>query len=97
MAQQHNPDQWQAIIKQWQASGLSAAAFCQQHDVVYHHFLYWRLKLGKSVSHKLVPVVPDWPLSVADDIELALLGGGLLIRGIHGGNLTVAVALLRQL
>ena len=35
MAKQHNPDQWQAIIKQWQASGLSSAAFCQQHDVVY--------------------------------------------------------------
>ena len=96
MAQQHTHNQWQAIIKQWQASELSAAAFCQQHDVVYHHFLYWRLKLGKSVSHKLVPVVPDLPLSVADNIELAL-PGGLLIRGIHSGNLTIAVALLRQL
>ena len=96
MTQQHTPDQWQAIIKQWQASELSAAAFCQQHDVVYHNFLYWRRKLGKPVSHKLVPVVPDLPLSVADDIELAL-PGGLLIRGIRSGNLTVAVTLLRQL
>ena len=95
MAKQHNPDQWQAIIKQWQASELSAAAFCQQHDVVYHHFLYWRRKLGQSVSHKLVPVVPDLPLSVADDIEL-VLPGGLVIRGIHSGNLTIAVALLYQ-
>ena len=97
MTQQHTPEQWQAIIKQWQASGLSAMAFCQQHHVVYHQFLYWRRKCGKPVSHQLVPVVPNLPLSVADDIELALLGGGLLIRGIHGGNLTVAVALLRQL
>ncbi len=96
MTQQHTPDQWQAIIKQWQASELSAAAFCQQHDVVYHHFLYWRRKLGKPVSHKLVPVVPDLPLSVSDDIELAL-PGGLVIRGIRSGNLTIAIALLRQL
>ena len=96
MTQQHTPDQWQAIIKQWQASGLSAAAFCQQHNVVYHHFLYWRRKLGQLVSNKLVPVVPDLPLSMADGIELAL-PGGLLIRGIHSGNLTVAVELLRQL
>ena len=96
MTQQHTPDQWQAIIKQWQASGLSAAAFCQQHDVVYHNFLYWRRKLGKPVSHKLVPVGPDLPLSVADNIELAL-PGGLVIRGIHSGILTTAVVLLRQL
>ncbi len=96
MAQQHTHDQWQTIIKQWQASGLSAAAFCQQHKVVDHPFLYWRRKLGKLVSHKLVPVVPDLPLSVADDIELAL-PGGLLIRGIHSDNLTITIALLRKL
>ena len=96
MTQQHTPEQWQAIIKQRQASGLSAAAFCQQHNVVYHNFLYWRRKLGQSVSHKLVPVIPDSPLSMADDIELAL-PGGLVIRGIHSDNLTVAVALVHQL
>ena len=33
---------------------------------------------------------------MADGIELAL-PGGVLIRGIHSGNLTVAVELLRQL
>lgn len=96
MAQQHTHDQWKAIIKQWQASGLSAAAFCQQHNVVYHNFLYWRRKLGLLVSNKLVPVVPDLPLSMADSVELAL-PGGLLIRGIHSGNLKVAVEWLRQL
>ena len=64
--------------------------------MVYHNFLYWRRKLGQSVSHKLVPVIPDSPLSMADDIELAL-PGGLVIRGIRSGNLTIAVALLRQL
>ena len=96
MPQQHTPEQWQAIIKQWQASGLSAVAFCEQHHVVYHNFLYWRRKLGQSVGNKLVPAVPDLPLSMADGIELAL-PGGVLIRGIHSGNLTVAVELLRQL
>ena len=96
MTKQHTPEQWQAIIKQSQASGLSAVAFCQQHHVVYHQFLYWRRKCGKPVSHQLVPVVPSLPLSVADDIELAL-PGGLVIRGIHSGNLTVAVALVHQL
>ena len=96
MTQQHTPEQWQAIIKQWQTSGLSAKAFCQQHHVVYHQFLYWRRKCGKPVSHQLVPVVPNLPLSVADDIELAL-PGGLVIRGIRSDNLTVAVELLRQL
>ena len=96
MTQKLPPTQWQAIIEQWQASSLSAKTFCQQQQVMYHNFLYWRRKLRQSVSSQLVPVVPDSSTSVADTIELAL-PDGLVIRGIHSGNLTLAIELLGQL
>ena len=96
MTQQLPSTQWQAIIEQWQASGLSAKTFCQQQQVTYHNFLYWRRKLRPSANSQLVPVVPDPSTVAADGIELAL-PDGLVIRGIRGGNLTLAIELLRQL
>ena len=96
MTQQHTQEQWQDIINQWQASGLTAAAFCQQHNVVYHNFLYWRKKLTRSASNKLVPVVSEPSLSTVDTIEL-VLPGGLRIQGIHNSNLSVAIEWVRQL
>ena len=96
MTKQLPPTQWQAIIEQWQASGVSAKTFCQQQQVTYHNFLYWRRKLRPSVSSQLVPVVPDSSTVVADGLELAL-PDGLVIRGIHSGNLPLAIALLGQL
>ena len=96
MTRQPPSTQWQAIIEQWQASGLPAKTFCQQQQVTYHNFLYWRRKLRPSANSQLVPVVPDSPTVAADGIELAL-PNGLVIRGIRGGNLTLAIELLRQL
>ena len=96
MTKQLPPTQWQAIIEQWQASGLSAKTFCQQQQVMYHNFLYWRRKLRQSVNSQLVPVVSDSSTVVADAIELAM-PDGLVIRGIRSGNLTLAIELLRQL
>ena len=96
MTQQLPSTKWQAIIEQWQGSGLSAKTFCQQHQVTYHNFLYWRRKLRPSANSQLVPVVPDPSAVAADDIELAL-PDGLVIRGIRNGNLTLAIELLRQL
>lgn len=39
---------WQQHIHHWQASKLSAAHYCQQHQVTYHCFIYWRSKLTRQ-------------------------------------------------
>ena len=36
---------WTDKIAAWQASGLSIAAWCRQHDDNYYRFLYWRRRL----------------------------------------------------
>ena len=33
---------WQIIISDWQASGLSGMAFCKANNHAYHKFSYWR-------------------------------------------------------
>ena len=38
--------QWQALVDQQQASGLSAVQFCKQHDVGYASFCNWRKRLS---------------------------------------------------
>ena len=40
--------QWRALIERQQASGLSIAAFCRQHDVVTASFYAWRRRLRES-------------------------------------------------
>lgn len=40
-----SPEQWRALIQQWQQSGLSASAFCKQNDLGYASFCQWRKRL----------------------------------------------------
>jgi transposase-like protein len=40
--------QWRVLIERQQASGLSIAAFCRQHDVVTASFYAWRRRLDES-------------------------------------------------
>lgn len=43
MKRPHRPAaDWQALISQWQTSGLSAPAFCEQHNIGYASFCQWR-------------------------------------------------------
>lgn len=37
--------EWTDKIDDWQASGLSIAAWCRQHDDTYYRFLYRRRRL----------------------------------------------------
>ncbi|CNB20204.1 Uncharacterised protein [Yersinia ruckeri] len=44
MKSQQRADYWREQITLWQASGLSGQIFCQQHQLTYHQFVYWRQK-----------------------------------------------------
>lgn len=71
MTTQSKSDFWQQHIADWQASGLSQAAYCDQHNLKLSNFTYWRSKQSKS-RPKLIPVsMPP----TADLAELSLPGG----------------------
>lgn len=40
-----SPEQWQALLDQYEASGLSQQAFCQQTGLSYGTFSRWRRRL----------------------------------------------------
>ncbi len=39
-------EQWQSIITDWQVSGLSQKAFCQERQLKIHTLHYWLRKLS---------------------------------------------------
>lgn len=48
---------WSAHLQHRSGSGLSKAAYCKNHGLVYHRYLYWEQKLlNLSKSIKLIPI-----------------------------------------
>ena len=45
-APRRTPEQWQALIDQWQSSGQSAARFCDAQAISYASFCSWRKRLA---------------------------------------------------
>ncbi|WP_151705497.1 IS66 family insertion sequence element accessory protein TnpA [Nitrincola alkalilacustris] len=94
---------WQQQMADWQASNLSGAAFCKQHALSYHQFVYWRQKLLNDEDTppevKKVGFARVAPLqSPGSAAELTLsLPGGVSITGLHAGNIDLLGAILRQL
>jgi len=60
--------QWQTLVDQQLASGLSGSAFCKAEGIKYQSFMNWRLKLSapKAVSPTEVDFVeltsPEHPI-----------------------------------
>ena len=50
MRKRRTPEQWQTLIEQQLDSGLSAARFCNQHDIGYASFCSWRKRLFATTA-----------------------------------------------
>lgn len=47
MRKHRSPAQWQALVDQQRASGLSAPQFCKQEKIGYASFCHWRKRLSE--------------------------------------------------
>jgi hypothetical protein len=47
MSKEERITHWRAIIRKHAISGLSAAAFCREHDLSVHQFHWWRRRFKK--------------------------------------------------
>jgi hypothetical protein len=94
-------DFWQQHIAQWQASGLSQAGYCRQHELTAHQFSYWKCKfltMSETVGPKpangfaRVQMVAKPPARFDQELSL-FFRGGIQVTGITQNNM----ALLKQL
>ena len=46
MRKHRTPEQWQTLVDQQCASGLSASQFCKQENIGYASFCNWRKRLA---------------------------------------------------
>lgn len=90
-------DQWQRHIEAWQVSDLSQAAYCEQHELIYHRFGYWYRKLmGAQRNESGFARVVRHGRSAAQGLSV-MLPNGIELHGVDADNLTVVHQLLRQL
>ena len=53
---------WQQQMEIYEASGLSGRQYCEQTQLTYHCFIYWRRKLSAAVEPTLgTPLKPTIP------------------------------------
>lgn len=79
--------QWVELMAMYEAGVLSQREFCEQHEVAYSTFGYWRKRLRSPTLPVMAvaePLVELSPFGVADDtppwrVELDL-GCGLVLR-----------------
>ena len=75
--------QWQALLTQYEQSGLSQRAFCRESAISYSSFVRWRQRLssgatgpvdagGDGLFIELMNEAPDAPSTPSWDVELQL-------------------------
>jgi len=44
-----NEQQWEILVREFEISGLSKAAFCREHSISYTSFCAWHKRLGSGL------------------------------------------------
>ena len=83
---------WQQHINHCNTSGLSGVQYCQQHQLTYHCFLYWRRKLSDTpVEHKAGGKLPPHETASAFVTVQAHAPATVTQQGSDGGGLQLAL------
>jgi hypothetical protein len=64
------PEQWRELLAAQRASGLSAAAFCREHNLPAKSFYYWQRKLVSSSGFIRVAMPERAPSSVVCSLRV---------------------------
>ena len=103
---------WQHQMEAYEASGLSGRQYCEQMQLTYHCFIYWRRKLCHAVesnevapSKSMTPVSSGFievrrPMPALPQLEEGLvlsLPNGLTIGNIQCSTIALVPDLLAML
>ncbi len=62
---------WQQHVERWERSGQSQAAYCRQHDLKLHCFIYWRGKYRRAKRGLVSLVEVQLPRVAGEAIRIA--------------------------
>lgn len=81
MAEKERSALWLAKVEQWQASGLTQAAFARQHGLPKRQLNYWINRLTPSNSEPVLVPIRIKRDEVARDLQLMSPSGWTLTLG----------------
>jgi transposase-like protein len=94
----YSPEQRQEHIARWQSSGLSKAAYCREHDIVYQTFANWTRPAADPIAatpDEFVQLADDRPRAQGADLRVELSGCTLAFAA--GADPTWIASILERL
>ena len=93
----YRAQQWEMVVQECAASGLSNREFCRQRGIPEKSFYYWQRKLRQQIVESAAPqLVPLEPVTESEDLlQIQYRGADLKLPA--GVDMDAVAALLRSL
>ena len=92
----YRAQQWEMVVQECAASGLSNREFCRQRGIPEKSFYYWQRKLRQQIVESAAPqLVPLEPVTESEDL-LQIQYRGADLRLPAGVDMDAVAALLRS-
>ena len=93
----YRAQQWETVVQECAASGLSNREFCRQRGIPEKSFYYWQRKLRQQIVEAASPqLVPLEPVTAPEDL-LQIQYRGAELKLPAGVDMDAVAALLRSL
>ena len=93
----YRAQQWEMVVQECAASGLSNREFCRQRGISEKSFYYWQRKLRQQIVESAAPqLVPLEPVTEPEDL-LQIQYRGAELKLPAGVDMDAVAALLRSL
>ena len=93
----YRAQQWEMVVQECAASGLSNREFCRQRGIPEKSFYYWQRKLRQQIVKSAAPqLVPLEPVAAPEDL-LQIQYRGAELKLPAGVDMDAVAALLRSL
>ena len=93
----YRAQQWEMVVQECAASGLSNREFCRQQEIPEQRFYYWQRKLRQQIVESAAPqLVPLEPVTEPEDL-LQIQYRGAELKLPAGVDMDTVAALLRSL
>ena len=93
----YRAQQWEMVVQECAASGLSNREFCRQRGIPEKSFYYWQRKLRQQIVEAASPqLVPLEPVTESEDL-LQIQYRGAELKLPAGVDMDAVASLLRSL